>query len=45
MPTDLSLDALEMALWVPDRADQDVTGLVQHSDAGSQLWLTPDPGY
>lgn len=36
MPTDLPLDALEMALWVRDRADQDVTGVVQHSDAGSQ---------
>jgi len=36
MPTDLPLDALEMALWVRDRAGQDVTGLIQHSDAGSQ---------
>ena len=36
MPTDLPLDALEMALWVRDEAGQDVTGLVQHSDAGSQ---------
>ncbi len=36
MPTDLPLDALEMALWVRDRAGQDVTGVIQHSDAGSQ---------
>ena len=36
MPTDLPLDALEMALWVRDEAGQDVTGLIQHSDAGSQ---------
>jgi putative transposase len=41
MPTDLPLDALEMALWTRQR--QGVThergrleGLVQHSDAGSQ---------
>lgn len=36
MPTDLPLDALEMALWVRDRAGQDVTGVIQHSDAGAQ---------
>lgn len=36
MPTDLPLDALEMALWVRDRAGEDITGVVQHSDAGSQ---------
>ncbi|WP_407640225.1 IS3 family transposase [Agrococcus casei] len=36
MPTDLPLDALEMALWVRDRAGEDVTGLIQHSDAGAQ---------
>ncbi|WP_308492713.1 IS3 family transposase [Microbacterium terrisoli] len=36
MPTDLPLDALEMALWIRDRAGEDVTGVVQHSDAGSQ---------
>src|SRR5581483_9323153 len=42
MPTDLPLDALEMALWTRQR--QGVTdehgrlhGLVQHSDAGSHL--------
>lgn len=34
MPTDLPLDALEMALWVRDHAGEDVTGVVQHSDAG-----------
>ena len=36
MPPDLPLDALEMALWVRDRAGEDVTGVIQHSDAGSQ---------
>ena len=36
MPTELPLDALEMALWTRSTAGQDVTGLVHHSDAGSQ---------
>ena len=36
MPTELPLDALEMALWVRDRAGHDITGVVHHSDAGSQ---------
>lgn len=36
MPTELPLDALEMALWTRATAGQDVTGLVHHSDAGSQ---------
>ena len=36
MPTELPLDALEMALWVRDRAGADVTGVVHHSDAGTQ---------
>lgn len=36
MPTDLPLDALDMALWIRDQAGQDVTGVVQHSDAGAQ---------
>jgi len=36
MPTSLPLDALEMALWTRSRAGQDVTGVVHHSDAGSQ---------
>lgn len=36
MPTDLPLDALEMALWVRDQAGEDVTGVIQHSDAGAQ---------
>ncbi|MBR7741831.1 DDE-type integrase/transposase/recombinase [Phycicoccus sp. BSK3Z-2] len=36
MPTELPLDALEMALWIRDRAGADVTGVVHHSDAGSQ---------
>jgi putative transposase len=36
MPTALPLDALEMALWIRARAGQSVTGVVHHSDAGSQ---------
>lgn len=36
MPTELPLDALEMALWTRQQADQLVAGLVHHSDAGSQ---------
>lgn len=36
MPTELPLNALEMALWVRDRAGEDVTGVIQHSDAGAQ---------
>ena len=36
MPTELPLDALEMALWVRQRAGQQVDGVVHHSDAGSQ---------
>lgn len=34
--TDLALDALDMGLWARDRAGQDVTGLVHHSDRGVQ---------
>jgi transposase InsO family protein len=30
--TDLALDALDMGLWARQRAGQDVTGLVHHSD-------------
>jgi putative transposase len=36
MPTELPLDALEMALWVRGRAGEDVAGLTHHSDAGRQ---------
>jgi putative transposase len=36
MPTELPLDALEMALWTRGRAGQDITGVIHHSDAGSQ---------
>jgi transposase InsO family protein len=36
IPTELPLDALEMALWTRDQAGQPVRGLVHHSDAGSQ---------
>jgi putative transposase len=36
MPTELPLDALEMALWTRDRDGEAVTGVVHHSDAGSQ---------
>jgi putative transposase len=37
MPTELPLDALEMALWARDRDGQPVRGVVHHSDAGTQL--------
>jgi putative transposase len=36
MTTDLPLDALDMALWHRGRRGHDVTGLIHHSDAGSQ---------
>jgi putative transposase len=36
MPTELPLDALEMALWIRARAGEDIAGVVHHSDAGSQ---------
>jgi putative transposase len=36
MPTELPLDALEMALWVRAQTGADVTGVIHHSDAGSQ---------
>jgi putative transposase len=36
MPTALPLDALEMALWTRERANELVDGLIHHSDAGSQ---------
>lgn len=35
-PTELPLDALEMALWTREQAAQLVDGLVHHSDAGTQ---------
>ncbi|MGH3490688.1 MAG: IS3 family transposase [Actinopolymorphaceae bacterium] len=34
--TDLALDALAMGLWSRQRADQDVIGLIHHSDRGVQ---------
>lgn len=34
--TDLALDALDMRLWARQRAGQDVTGLIHHSDRGVQ---------
>jgi putative transposase len=34
--TELPLDALEMALWIRAGAGQDVTGVIHHSDAGSE---------
>jgi putative transposase len=37
MPTELPLDALEMALWTRARAGHSLNGLIHHSDAGSQL--------
>jgi len=36
MPTQLPLDALEMAWWVRERAGETVSGVIQHSDAGAQ---------
>jgi putative transposase len=36
MPTALPLDALEMALWIRAGNNESVTGMVHHSDAGSQ---------
>ncbi len=36
MPTELPLDALDMALWTRARACEPVDGVVHHSDAGSQ---------
>lgn len=36
MPTELPLDALEMALWTRARAGQSVRGVKHHSDAGGQ---------
>jgi putative transposase len=36
MPTELPLDALEMALWTRARAGQSVRGVRHHSDAGGQ---------
>ncbi len=36
MPTELPLDALEMALWTRERAGETVDGVVHHSDAGAQ---------
>lgn len=36
MPTELPLDALEMALWTRARSGQSVVGVKHHSDAGAQ---------
>ena len=36
MPTALPLDALEMAIDLRARRDEDIRGLIHHSDAGSQ---------
>lgn len=36
MPTELPLDALEMALWIRERSGEAVNGVVHQSDAGSQ---------
>jgi putative transposase len=36
MPTELPLDALEMALWTRGRAGQPTAQVVHHSDAGAQ---------
>jgi putative transposase len=37
METELPLDALEMALFTRTRAGEDISGVVHHSDAGSQF--------
>lgn len=34
--TDLALDALDMDLWARRRIDQNVTGVIHHSDKGAQ---------
>jgi putative transposase len=36
MPTELPLDALEMAIWIRARNGETIRGVVHHSDAGSQ---------
>ena len=36
MPTQLPLDAFEMAKWIRQRDGQDIDGVIHHSDAGSQ---------
>jgi putative transposase len=36
MPTELPLDALEMALWTRQQSDELIEGLIHHSDAGGQ---------
>ena len=36
MPTELPLDALEMAIWIRNRHGHTIDGVVHHSDAGSQ---------
>lgn len=36
MPTELPLDALEMALHARSRSGEQVAGVIHHSDAGSQ---------
>ena len=36
MPTELPLDALEMAIWMRHRNGESVRGVIHHSDAGSQ---------
>lgn len=43
MPTELPLDALEMALWVRARAGHDVDGVVHHSDAGTNTRRSATP--
>ena len=36
MPTELPLDALEMAIWIRNRNGESLEGLIHHSDPGSQ---------
>jgi len=41
MPTGLPLDALEMAIFTRTQADQLIDGVIDHSDAGSQVHQHP----
>src|SRR5450756_468456 len=41
--TDLALDALEMGIWTRQHADQELSGLVHHSDRGVSTWPCATP--
>jgi len=42
MPTELPLDALEMALWIRARAGQSVDGVIHHSDYAESCVMPRD---